>query len=119
MEKTFERRVNRFALTIVTIIDLFLFFGYIGDYQHGNISFGFMLTVDLAVIASMIACYLVYFYKKDSAVFKHVSVAGYIVVYALAVLGAQNDLVFIMAFPLTIIYILYFDFKLIDRKSVV
>lgn len=119
MEKTFERRVNRFALTIVTIIDLFLFFGYIGDYQHGNISFGFMLTVDLAVIASMIACYLVYFYKKDSAVFKHVSVAGYIVVYALAVLGAQNDLVFIMAFPLTIIYILYFDFKLILRIAVV
>ena len=76
---------NRFALTIVTIIDLFLFFGYIGDYQHGNISFGFMLTVDLAVIASMIACYSVYFYKKDSAVFKHVSVAGYMIVYGMAV----------------------------------
>lgn len=119
MERIFEKRVNRFALTIVTIIDLFLFFGYIGDYTHGNISFGFMITVDLAVIVSMIVCYSVYFHKKDSTVLRHVSVAGYVVVYALAVFGAQNDLVFIMAFPLTIIYILYFDFKLILRIAVV
>lgn len=119
MERIFEKRVNRFALTIVTIIDLFLFFGYIGDYMHANISFGFMITVDLAVIVSMIVCYSVYFHKKDSTVLRHVSVAGYVVVYALAVFGAQNDLVFIMAFPLTIIYILYFDFKLILRIAVV
>ena len=37
-----EKRVNKFVLTIVTIIDMLLFFGYIGDYAQGNISFGFM-----------------------------------------------------------------------------
>lgn len=31
MEKTFGKRVNKFVLIIVTIIDMFLFFGYIGD----------------------------------------------------------------------------------------
>ena len=119
MEKTFGKRVNRFVLTIVTIIDLFLFFGYIGDYAQGHISFGFMIAVDLSVIASMIACYFVYFHRKDSPVFKHVSLVGYMVVYGLAVFGAQNDLVFVMVFPLTIIYILYYDFKLIVRTAVV
>ena len=119
MEKTFGKRVNRFVLIIVTIIDMFLFFGYIGDYAQGHISFGFMLTVDLSVIASMIACYSVYFHRKDSAAFKHVSMAGYMVVYGLAVFGAQNDLVFIMVFPLTIIYILYYDLKLILRIAVI
>lgn len=114
-----EKRVNKFVLTIVTIIDMFLFFGYIGDYAQGNISFGFMLTVDLAVIVSMIACYSVYFHRKDSMAFQHVSVAGYMIVYGLAVFGAQNDLVFMMVFPLTVIYILYYDFKLICRIAVI
>lgn len=114
-----EKRVNRFVLTIVTIIDMFLFFGYIGDYAQGNISFGFMIAVDLSVVISMIACYAVYFHKKDSMAFQHISVAGYTVVYGIAVFGAQNDLVFIMVFPLTVIYILYYDFKLILRIAVI
>ncbi len=120
-EKHFEKevRVNRFVLVIVTVMDLFLFFGYIGDYAQGNISLGFMLAVDLSVVASMIACYAVYFRKKDSAAFPHVSMIGYIIVYGLAVFGAQNDLVFLMVFPLTVIYILYYDYKLIFRIAMV
>lgn len=114
-----EKRVNKFVLTIVTIIDMFLFFGYIGDYMQGNISFGFMLAVDLSVIISMTACYAVYFHKKDSMAFQHISVIGYMAVYGLAVFGAQNDLVFMMVFPLTVIYILYYDLKLILRIAVV
>ena len=121
VEKSFgkEKRVNKFVLIIVTIIDMFLFFGYIGDYAQGHISFGFMLTVDLSVVISMIACYAVYFHQKDSARFKHISLIGYVIVYGLAVFGAQNDLVFIMAFPFTVIYILYYDFKLIVKIAVI
>lgn len=120
-EKNFgkEKRVNKFVLIIITIIDLFLFFGYIGDYAQGNISLGFMLAVDLAVVCSMIACYAIYFHQKDSRVFKDISLIGYMFVYGLAVFGAQNDLVFIMVFPLTVLYILYYDFKLILKIAVV
>ncbi len=114
-----EKRVNKFVLIIITIIDMFLFFGYIGDYTQENISLEFMMAVDLSVIASMIACYAVYFHKKDSAMFKHVSLIGYVIVYGLAVIGAQNDLVFIMVFPFTVIYILYYDMKLILRIAII
>ena len=113
-----ETRVNRFVLIIITIIDFFLFFGYIGDYKQGNISFGFMMAVILAVIFSMVACYLIYFRKKDSEVFKHVSMIGYMIVYSLAVFGAQNDMVFIIVFPITVIYMLYYDYKLIIRIAI-
>lgn len=108
-----EKKVNRFVLIIVTVIDSFLFFGYIGDYVQGNIGPGFMMAVDVAVVCSMIACYAVYLKKKDSAAFKYVSLVGYMIVYALAIFGAQNDLVFMMVFPLTVIYILYYDFKIV------
>ncbi|MCM1183255.1 MAG: methyl-accepting chemotaxis protein [Roseburia sp.] len=114
-----EKRVNKFILTIVTVIDMFLFVGYISDYMQGNIGMGFMLSVELTVLVSMIASYVTYLRKRDSEIFKHVSIIGYMLVYGLAVLGAQNDLVFIMVFPITVLYILYFDYKLIVRMSVV
>ncbi len=114
-----EKRVNKFILTIVTIIDMFLFAGYISDYKQGNIGFVFMMSVELTVLISMIACYTVYLRRRDSQIFKHVSIIGYMFVYGLAVLGAQNDLVFIMVFPMTVLYILYYDYKLILRMSVV
>lgn len=113
------KRVNRFVLVIITIIDSFLFFGYIGDYSQGNISFSFMLMVDIAVIISIGVCYTIYFRKKDSTLFKYISMAGYVIVYGMAVFGAQNDLVFIMVFPFTVIYILYYDYKLILSIAVI
>lgn len=114
-----DKKVNRFALIIVTVIDMFLFFGYIGDYAQGHIGLAFMVSVDTAVVLSLIACYTVYFKKKDSTVFKYVSMIGYVVVYGLAVFGAQNDLVFMMVFPLTVIYILYYDYKVVMEIAVI
>ena len=43
-----EQSVNKFI--IVTVIDLFLFGGYINDFLQGNIGFGFMVAVVLAVL---------------------------------------------------------------------
>ncbi len=114
-----EKKVNKFVLIIVTVIDMFLFFGYINDYVQGNIGIGFMLAVNASVVISMIACYAVYLKKRDSAAFKHVSIIGYVVVYGLAVFGAQNDLVFMMVFPLTVSYILYYDYKVVLRIAIV
>lgn len=107
------KTVNRFVLTIITIIDLFLFAGYISDFKQGNITFTFMLAVILAVGISVATCYLTYFIRKDSDRFRYISVAGYMVVYALAVFGSKNDNVFVMLFPITCIYILYYDYKII------
>ena len=45
-----EKRVNRFVLIIVTVIDMFLFFGYIGDYIQGNIGLVFMLSDRKSVV---------------------------------------------------------------------
>ena len=114
-----QKSVNQFILTIITIMDLFLFVGYFNDYSKGNIGLGFFLTIELIVLFSMIADYAVFFRQKDGHIFKHVSVTGYMIMYAIALLGAQNDLVFTMAFPLTVIYILYYDYKLILRTAVV
>ena len=49
--------------------------------------------------------------------FKHVAMIGYAVVYGLALLGAHNDYVFVMAFPVASVFILYFDLKFIILAS--
>lgn len=114
-----EKAVNRFLLVIITIMDMFLFVGYFSDYSKGNIGFGFLMAVELTVLFSMIADYVVYLRQNDSRIFKHVSAVGYMLVYTIALLGAQNDLVFAIVFPLTVIYILYFNYNLILRIAIV
>lgn len=108
-----EKTVNKFVLILITIIDMFMFFGYFNDYKKGNIGLIFMLVVEASVVVTMAISYIVYFMKKDSQVFKYVSIIGYMIVYALVVFGAHNDLVFTIVFPITMIFILYYDFKLI------
>jgi len=115
---SFACRVNRFALIIITIIDLFLFFGYISDYRQGNITSLFMIAVNICVCVSLLINYIIFFHNKEDKKFKYISLAGYLCVYALALFGAQNDMVYVMIFPITIVYILYFDYKLIFGASV-
>lgn len=114
-----EQRVNKFALIIITVIDLFLFFGYIGDFLKGNISLPFMLMVICIVVVSMLLDYVIYFKDKSSPQFKKVSIAGYMLVYLFATIGAHNDVVFAIVFPITVVFLLYFDYKLILIMSFV
>jgi len=112
-------RVNRFALTILTIIDFFLVAGYMREGIAGNISRVFAGVFVAWVIISMTASFLVYFRNKESTILKHVMMAGYGVVYAMALLGAGNDHVFVMVFPVAIVFILYYDLAYMVRSSIV
>lgn len=117
-QMNFDHRINRFALTIITIIDLFMFFGYISDCREGNISVLFMMTVNICVVVALLVNYIIFFRKKEDKKFKYISLAGYLCVYAIALLGAKNDMVYVMVFPIIVVYILYFDYKLILGASV-
>ncbi len=115
----YEKSVNKFALAIITLIDLIMAAGYIFDYTKGNIVIGFAAAVVGCVVVSMIADYVVYFIRRDSKTFRYVSILGYFAVYIIALFGAKNDLVFLIVFPITVIYVLYYDFKVIAIISAV
>lgn len=55
------------------------------------------------------ADYVVYFIKKDGNRFRFVSIIGYAVIYGIALINAKSDTVFTMAFPIMVMYVLYFD----------
>lgn len=108
-----EKAVNRLTLIVIAIIDMFFFAGYISDFKQGNISFAFMMAVEVTVFLTLLASTVVFFHKQDSEVFKYVSLIGYMVVYTLVLFGAQNNSVFAVIFPIALIYLLYYNYKLI------
>lgn len=108
-----EKAVNRLTLIVIAIIDMFFFAGYISDFKQGNISFAFMMAVEVTVFLTLLASTVVFFHKQDSEVFKYVSLIGYMVVYTLVLFGAQNNSVFAVVFPIALIYLLYYNYKLI------
>lgn len=115
-EDTAIAKVNRFVLSIMTIIDLFLVFGYVGDYGRKIITLPFFMTVELIVIGSLIANFIIV--KAKPELFKHTSMWCYMLVYAIAVLGAHNDAVYVMAFPITVLFVLYYNYKLVVEIAV-
>ncbi len=107
----FTKRINHFILIILTIINAFLFAGYIKDAADGNISMSYAIIFDILVAVTLFLDYLTYFIKKDSDKFKYITIAGYIIIYAVAMFNAKSDLVFTMVFPIVLMYVLYFDMK--------
>jgi methyl-accepting chemotaxis protein len=112
-QKKTEAVVDRYVLYLITGIDLFMVAGYYGVYRSGGIGTPYMAAVVLAVVVSMVLSYLSYFREVSRQYFKYVSAIGYMVVYTLVVVGANNDLVYTIIFPIAIIYILYYNYKLI------
>lgn len=113
-----EKSVNKFALIIIAIIDMFMFVGYIGDYQKGNIGFTFLAMVIFTVAVSLASSIYTYFKKKDGKLFRYTAMITFMVMYATVVMGAKNDLVFVILFPISVLFILYFDIKIIMSIAV-
>ena len=103
------KKTNTFVIIIMTIIDVFLIGGYLQDAMKGNISMNLGIIVAAATAATLVADYVVYFIKKDGNLFRFVSIIGYAAIYGIALINAKSDTVFTMAFPIMVMYVLYFD----------
>ena len=103
------KKTNTFVLILLSVIDAILIGGYLQDASKGNITMAFGAAFAAVVAATLIVDYVLYFVRKDGAAFKFVTMAGYIIVYALAMFNAKNDLVYTIAFPIYVMYVLYFN----------
>lgn len=103
------KKTNTFVLIILSIIDIIIIGGYIQDAFKGNITMQFGIIIAAVTTATLIADYVTYFFKKDGAAFKFVTILGYIIVYGIAMFNAKSDLVFAIAFPIYVMYVLYLD----------
>lgn len=122
-EKTQEtrkelERINKLVIVIVTVIAMFLVVGYLKDALDGNISWPFAGTIAGIVIVSLIINCLFYFKDRSTPYLKHSAIIGYALLYAYALYGAKNDLVFTIAFPIASLFVLYNDIKFMIKSAI-
>lgn len=115
-ETQFLKRVNKFVMIITIIIDSFTVVGYMAAFLSGT----YPLPKLILIFAIMITGVAISFYamakKPDN--FKYYSMIGFAVLYTVALFEAGNDFMFLLMFPIIMMYVLYFDYKFIIITSV-
>ena len=112
------KQINTLVLAFITLIDLFLVVGYLKESRADRISVGTIMAFITVILITLGINAVLYFKNKSSEAFRHISVIGYAVVYIFALYFASNDMVFAIIFPMTMIYILYFDLGFFKRAAI-
>jgi len=111
------KKVNRFVLGITLVVDFFIVIGYMaaflsGAYELSKLILVFALMIIGAVI-SIIACI------KNPDKFNYIAMICFSVLYIDALFTAGNDHMFVLMFPIFMLYMLYFDYKFIVIASTI
>jgi len=109
-ELTFIQRVNRLAMVMIGVMGFFIAAGYIVDFIKDTSKVVSMSTV-MSILVIMLVADIVSLKKAPNA-FKHISLWGFVVLYAVGVFFSKNDTLYLLAFLFSLVYILYFDAKL-------
>lgn len=107
----FLKRVNKFVLIITLIIDLFTVVGYMAAF----LAHTYPLPKLIMIFAIMITGVLVSIWALNNRPeqFKYYTMICFTVLYTVALFEAGNDFMFLLMFPVIMMYVLYFDYKFI------
>ena len=109
--------VNKVVLIVIEIINCALIFGYISDYLTGTAPLSYFVVFEIAAIITFFAIPIAY--KKAPDKMRYIALGCFAVVYCIGCMGANIDVAFVMGFPITIVFILYYDYKLIKIVSTI
>ncbi|SFB16324.1 methyl-accepting chemotaxis protein [Acetitomaculum ruminis DSM 5522] len=110
-DREFLDNVNKFAVIITIIIDICIVAGYLSAFFKGGFS---ILTTAGAIIITLITLGISIVSAKNWPMhFRYITMIGFAVLYAFSNFTTSNDHMFVLAFPIIIMYVLYFDFKFI------
>ena len=105
--KSENERINLLVFIFATLMDAFFVVGYLQDASVGNISWTYAIIVVAVVAVGLLINAVLYIRNHGSVALRHTVMVGYGVLYAVIMYGANSDLVFIAAFPMASIFILY------------
>lgn len=111
------KTVNKFVLTVTLIIDFFIVVGYVAAFAAGTYKLSLMILVFALMISgaviSIITC------VKAPERFNYVAMICFSVLYIDALFTAGNDHMFLLMFPVFMLYMLYFDQKFIVISALI
>lgn len=103
-------QVNKLAVTILAIMDAFTLIGYIADSMADNTPWVCTMIVMTLMVITLVIDFVIL--KKRPDIFKLVSIIGYAVFYGVGMILSKSDVLYVLAFLVSLVYILYFDIKL-------
>lgn len=110
-EMNYLKRVNKFVMVITMIIDFFTVVGYMAAYLANTYPLSKLLVIFAVMLLGLIASLVAL--KRSPARFRYVTMLSFCVLYALALFEAGNDFMFVLMFPIIMMYVLYFDYRFI------
>lgn len=119
LRKQRYRTVNKYTVIVIDIISICMILGNTFDYINGANNLVAAIAISTTGLIQFFVTGAIYFKNKESLILKTVSSMNFMVVYAVCLAVATTDYLFVIAFPVSIIYILFFDYKLSLRLSLI
>lgn len=111
--------VNKIVILITSIISILIAVGYMFQALQGSIKLWFAMLVAGVALATVALNVFIYSQDHYSINLKNTIIGAFIVLYVVMMLGATNDLVFVLAFPLMSVLFLYYDFMYMVKVSAI
>lgn len=105
------KKVNKFVLIVTLIIDFFTVGGYMAAFLAGAYALGNLIAVFAIMIIGMVISFIAL--KNAPEKFNYVAMICFSILYIAALFTAGNDHMFVLMFPVFMLYMLYFDYRFI------
>lgn len=113
-----EAQVNKYALIVIDIICVVCLAGNTFDYFVGNGNVVSAVVISSISIIILLTSGGLYFKRKDTPFLKHYASFAFMVLYGAAQAVATSDYLFVIAFPVSVIFILYYNYRVVFRVAV-
>ena len=110
-ESNYLKRVNNFVMVITIVIDFFTVVGYLAAFLAGTYPLLKLIVIFALMFGGLAISFVAL--KKNPVQFRYYTMIGFAVLYAVALFEAGNDFMFVLMFPIIMMYVLYFDYKFI------
>ncbi len=112
----FLKRVNKFVLIITLVIDLFTVVGYMAAFLSHTYPLPKLIMIFAIMITGVVVS--IWALNKKPMQFRYYTMLSFTTLYTVALFEAGNDFMFLLMFPIIMMYVLYFDYKFIVITAV-
>ena len=112
-------KTNRMVLTMNFVVCCALAIGYLSDLLRGRKTIAFVLTIVAIMLVQLIANIIVFRKNKASDTFRFFGILGFLVIYCFPLFSSTSYFTYVYAFPMLILYALYYDVVFIKISGIV
>lgn len=112
------RRTNKRVMIASFMLILLAILGYVMELVRGTRDLSYVLLMSLSLLAPIGFSYIFYRHPKFIEAFKGIALYSFIVSWMIMLSFSPKVIQYVLIFPLLVIYVLYYDYKLIRNASI-